>query len=26
MDAGVRTVTLDIDIDIDARPPAAARG
>jgi len=25
MDAGVRTVTLDIDIDIDARPPAAAR-
>jgi len=25
MDAGVRTVTLDIDIDIAARPPAAAR-
>jgi len=24
VDAGVRTVT--IDIDIDARPPAAARG
>jgi len=25
MHADVRTVTLDIDIDIDARPPAAAR-